>query len=148
MIRIARSLFEAATARGRLIRHGDIACIVMDGAGAVVVSTQELIPAQKWAQSRPPSSNLLSDRARFLDRFQTLIARPGSVQSTRGSQRPLERLAQAMSAVGYDLGEWVLPAEVRESGKTTPDAKAAMPEPPDPDATADAAPDDLDSRPT
>jgi hypothetical protein len=140
MVRVARSLFEAATARGRLIRHGDIACIVMDGAGAVVVSTQELIPAQKWAQSRPPSSNLLSDRARFLDRFQTLISRPGSVQSTRGSQRPLERLAQAMSAAGYDLGEWVLPAEVREPGKPRPNAEAPTPEPtesPDPDVAPD-----------
>ena len=137
----ARNLFEAATARGRVIRQGDLACIVMDGSGAIVVPQQDLIQAQKWAQSRPPTNNLLSDRARFLDQFQVLIARPGSVQSTRGNERQLERLARAMLAAGYDLAEWVLPIELRDLGKRPagqvpmPDRtakKSEKPEEPDP----------------
>ena len=112
-----RNLFEAATARGRVIRQGEIACIIMDGAGAMVVMQQELLGAQKWAQSRLPSANLLSDRARFLDQFSALVARPGSLQATRGNDRQLERLARAMLAAGYDLAEWVLPVELKDIGR-------------------------------
>lgn len=112
----ARNLFDAATARGRVIRQGDIACVIMDGHGAVVVPMQDFQQAQKWAQSRLPTANLLSDRARFLDQFATLISRPGSVQATRGNDRQLERLAKAMLGAGYDLGEWTLPAELKNIG--------------------------------
>ena len=115
-----RTLFEAATARGRVIRQGEIACIVMDGAGAVMVFMHELIGAQKWAQSRVPTANLLSDRARFLDQFSALVSRPGSVQSTRGNDRNLEKLARAMLAAGYDLNEWTLPVELKTIGHGPP----------------------------
>lgn len=117
MVAPARNLLEAATGRGRVLRQGDIVCLIMDGAGAVVVNMADWIAVQKWAQSRPPSGNLLSDRARFLEQFQVLIARPGTVQATRGNDRQLERLAQSMLAAGYDLGEWVLPAEFKDLGK-------------------------------
>lgn len=115
-----RNLFDAAVARGRIVRQGEIACIIMDGAGAMIVWMQELMQAQKWAQSRQPSSNLLTDRARFLDQFGTLISRPGSVQSTRGNDRQLEKLAKAMLAAGYDIKEWTLPTELRELGHAPP----------------------------
>lgn len=127
MVAPARNLFEGATARGRVLRQGDIVCVIMDGAGAVVLTMPEWTAAQKWAQSRPPSGNLLTDRARFLDHFQVLIARPGSVQATRGNERAVERLARTMLAAGYDLDEWVLPPELRNLGKG--------PRPPDPSPT-------------
>ena len=132
MVQAPRTLFEAATARGRVIRQGDIACIVMDGAGSVIVFMQEFVGAQKWAQSRVPTSNLLSDRARFLDQFTTVVARPGSVQTTRGNDRQLEKLVRAMLAVGYDLNEWTLPVELKAIGH-------AKPPPPQPVKDADGA---------
>ena len=110
----AKTLFESATGRGRVIRQIDIACIVMDGAGAVVVPMQDLMQAQKWAQSKPPSSNLLSDRGRFLEQFNVMIARPGTQQGTRGNERQLEKLASAMKQAGYDLSEWTLPQEFKD----------------------------------
>ncbi|MGH8518947.1 MAG: hypothetical protein ACREUE_15970, partial [Panacagrimonas sp.] len=95
-------------------------CIVMDGAGAVIVFMQEFVGAQKWAQSRVPTANLLSDRARFLDQFTTLISRPGSVQATRGNDRQLEKLVRGMLGVGYDLAEWMLPVELKTIGHAKP----------------------------
>ena len=136
-----RTLYEAATARGRVIRQGEIASIVMDGAGAVIVFMQELIGAQKWAQSRVPTSNLLSDRARFLDQFTVLISRPGSVQATRGNDRNLEKLAKAMLGAGYDLAEWTLPVELKSLGHGAPPApKAAKDAAGEADDAADPAP--------
>lgn len=120
MVQAPRTLFEAATRNGRVIRQGDIACIVMDGGGATIVFMQEFIGAQKWAQSRIPTSNLLSDRARFLDQFTALISRPGSIQATRGNDRQLEKLARAMLAAGYDLNEWTLPVEFKTLGCAPP----------------------------
>jgi hypothetical protein len=137
-----RNLFEAATGRGRVSRQGEIACIVMDGGGSMIVSSQELMGAQKWAQSRLPSSNLLTDRARFLDQFTVLVSRPGSQQATRGNDRQLEKLAKAMIGAGYDLAEWTLPVELKSIGHVrapgpTPSADAddaPAPEPSDTDA--------------
>lgn len=157
MVVAARNLFEAATARGRLIRQGDIACIVMDGAGAMVVPSQDLLQAQKWAQSRPPSGNMLTDRARFLDKITALVSRPGSIQATRGNEKQIERLARAMQQAGYDLNEWTLTPEmknlpplgsaepVRRSARAVPLAAppqddAAAPERA-PDPTPDPTPD-------
>jgi hypothetical protein len=139
-----RNLFDAATARGSVIRQGDIATIVMDGAGAIIVWSQDLQQAQKWAQSRLPTSNMLSDRARFLDQFGVLVSRPGSLQSTRGNDRQLEKMAKAMMAAGYDLAEWTLPAELKTLGhapKVEPEKKKPVADeeeasPPEPEPPA------------
>ena len=120
-----RNLFEAATSRGRVLRKGEVACIVMDGGGASIVFMQELTGAQKWAQSRLPSSNLLTDRARFLDQFTVLVSRPGSIQATRGNERQLEKIAKAMLGAGYDLSEWTLPPELKSIGHAPVTAPAA-----------------------
>lgn len=116
----ARNLFESATSRGRVIRAGDIVCIVMDGAGAIIVSTMDFVQAQKWAQSKIPSANLITDRARFLDQFTVLVSRPGSIQATRGNDRQLSQLATGMAAAGYALAEWSLPIRLRRVNTTTP----------------------------
>lgn len=141
MAQAPRTLFEAATRNGRVIRQGDIACLVMDGGGASIVSMQEFIGAQKWAQSRVPTSNLLSDRARFLDQFSALISRPGSIQATRGNDRQLEKLARAMLAAGYDLNEWTLPVELKTIGRApSPTTAAATPTTGDVDEPRDPKP--------
>lgn len=115
-----RTLFDSATSRGRLIRQGDIACIVMDGGGAVMVNSQDLVQATKWSQARPPSGNLLTDRGRFLDQIPVLISRPGSQQSTRGNDRQIEKLARAMKLAGYDLNDWLLPPEMKTAAYWVP----------------------------
>lgn len=132
MAQQARNLFESAIGRGRLIRQGDVACIVMDGAGASIVEMQDLLRAQRWAQSKPGSGNLLSDRGRFLDQFTVLVSRPGSQQATRGNAYQLERLARSMRQAGYDLSDWTLPPELKDpahwipaSGDTEPAKKDA-----------------------
>jgi len=141
MAQAPRTLFEAATRNGRVIRQGDIACLVMDGGGASIVSMQEFIGAQKWAQSRVPTSNLLSDRARFLDQFSALISRPGSIQATRGNDRQLEKLARAMLAAGYDLNEWTLPVELKTIGRApSPPTAPARPPAGDVDEPRDPKP--------
>lgn len=111
------SLFEAATNKGRLMRQGEIVQLVMDGAGAFVCSAADFMTAQKWAQSKTASTNLVTDRGRFIEKIEILIARPNSFVATRGSQEPLTRLAKAMKMSGYDMGEWMLPPEVKEALK-------------------------------
>lgn len=111
------SLYDAATSRGRLIRQGEIVQLVMDGAGAFVCSAQDFMTAQKWAQAKTASTNLITDRGRFIEKIEILIARPNSFVATRGSQEPLTRLAKAMKMSGYDMGEWMLPPEVKEALK-------------------------------
>ncbi|HKY91920.1 MAG TPA: hypothetical protein VJM11_12810 [Nevskiaceae bacterium] len=109
-----KSLFDAATMRGRVVRQGEIVGIIMDGGGAVVVHMQEFVAAQKWASSKPFSGNALTDRARFLDQFTSLVARPHSVQPTRGNDRQLDRLVRQMRTAGYDITEWQIPPEMKD----------------------------------
>lgn len=106
------SLYEMATGKGRVIRQGEIVQVVMDGAGAFVCGAQDFMVAQKWAMSRTGSSNAVTDRGRFIEKIEVLIARPSSFVSTRGSSVPVERLAKAMKQAGYDLKEWGVPIEV------------------------------------
>jgi hypothetical protein len=109
------TLYEGATNRARIAKQGEIVQIVIDGAGAMVVETSDFLGAQKWAQSKPSTGNLLSDRGRFLERFSVLISRPGSLSATRGSDKPLKNLARMMKAGGFDLNEWNLPPEIRNA---------------------------------
>jgi len=106
------SLYEMATGKGRVIRQGEIVQVVMDGAGAFVCGAQDFMVAQKWAMSRTGSSNTVTDRGRFIEKIEVLIARPNSFVTTRGSSVPLERLAKTMKQAGYDLKEWGVPMEI------------------------------------
>lgn len=108
-----RNLFESATSGARIVRQGDIVCLIVDGGGAMVMASGDFVQAQKWAQSRPASGNALTDRGRFLEQLPALVSRPGSFFSTRGNARQLEKLAKLMRQSGYDLGEWLLPPELK-----------------------------------
>ncbi|EIT69654.1 MULTISPECIES: hypothetical protein [Hydrocarboniphaga] len=108
-----RTLFEAATTRARIVRHLDIVCLIIDAGGAMIIPMQDFVQAQKWASSRIASGNLLNDRGRFLERMQSLVSRPGSLAPTRGNPKQLEAIVRSMRAAGYDIGEWSLPAEIR-----------------------------------
>lgn len=108
------TLFESAVSRARVIRQGDIVQVVIDGGGAFVTFTQEFMQAQKWAQSKPATGNVVTDRGRLFERIGTLISRPGSMLSTRGHGKYVENLARSMNQTGYDLGEWMLPPELKD----------------------------------
>ncbi len=108
-----RTLFESATQRTRIVRHLDIVCLIVDAGGAMIVPIQDFVQAQKWASSKLASGNALSDRSRFLEQMQTLVSRPGSIAPTRGNERSLIAVARAMRAAGYEVGEWSLPADIR-----------------------------------
>lgn len=110
----ARTVWESVTSRGRIIRQGDIVCLIFDGGGSLVVSALEFAQAQKWANSKPPTGNMLTDRARFLDQISALVSRPNSMQPTRGNDQAVERIARGMRGAGYDLGEWTVPPEMKD----------------------------------
>jgi hypothetical protein len=107
------TLLEAALKRIRVIRQGDIVQLVIDGGGALVTTTQEFMQAQKWASSKTATGNIVTDRGRLLEQIGPLISRPGSMLSTRGNAKQVEALAKLMKQGGYDLGEWMLPPELK-----------------------------------
>lgn len=135
-----QSLFQSATSRGRVVRQGDLVCVIIDGGGSMVMSTQDFLQAQKWAQSKPATGNALTDRGRFLDQIGSMVSRPGSLIPTRGNDRQVATLARQMRQAGYDLSEWNLPPELKAPASLLADACA-------PANTATELPDDLDGPP-
>ncbi|MDM4769310.1 hypothetical protein [Solimonas sp. SE-A11] len=132
-----KTLFEAFSQRARVAKQGEVAMIVIDGGGAMIVAMDEYMVAHKWAQSRLSSGNVVSDRGRFLEQFQVMVARPGSFAGTKGNDRQLYKMAKAMRAAGHDLGEWMLPPELKVNKLVDPDdIKKPKPkeEPADPSA--------------
>ena len=129
MSKRALNLFESAVSRARVVRQGEIVQVVIDGGGAFVTFTQEFHQAQKWASPKTASGNMITDRGRFFEQIGTLISRPGSMVSTRGSGKYVENLARAMLQAGYDIGEWMLPPELKDLAtahlKTMPKPKSA-----------------------
>lgn len=113
----ALTLLESAQSRMRTIRQGDLAQLIVDGGGAMVVPMIELMQAQKWAQRKASSGNMLTDRTRFLEQVTTLISRPGSMLPTKGHHKAIEALAKQMMQAGYDINEWALPPELRGLGR-------------------------------
>lgn len=132
-----RNLFESATSRGRVLRQGDIVCLIVDGGGSMVMASDDFRQAQKWAQSKPASGNLLTDRGRFLEHVSALVSRRGSFVPTRGNQRQLEKLAKLMRQSGYDLDEWLLPRELTRP--QAPEAPRPSPHDPGDDGEAQAS---------
>jgi hypothetical protein len=144
------NLFESAVSRLRVIRQGDITQVVIDGGGAFVTFTQEFHQAQKWASPKPATGNMITDRGRFFEQIGTLVSRPGSMVSTRGHGKYIEALVRAMNQAGYDIGEWMLPPDLKGiatahlrsmpkrpwRGEAAPDTEAASP--PDAGVKSDA----------
>jgi hypothetical protein len=120
------TLLEAVQQRMRTIRQGDIVQMVIDGGGAMVATSQEVSQAHKWANRKPSSGNVMTDRARFFEQITVLISRQGSMIQTRGHHVAVEKLAKQMMQAGYDINEWALPPELRGLGRHSAlDAKAA-----------------------
>ncbi|NKF22441.1 hypothetical protein [Solimonas marina] len=143
-----KNLFESAVSRARVIRQGDIVQVVIDGGGAFVTFTQEFRMAQKWASSRIATGNMVTDRGRFFEQIGTLVSRPGSMVSTRGSGKYVENLVRAMNQGGYELSEWMLTPELKAIARAhlqgpEPKVRDAAEEAPSeaPEADDDVSPD-------
>jgi hypothetical protein len=119
------NVFEAATSRARVMKQGDLVQIVIDGGGAMVTTLAEFMQAQKWAQRKPATGNMVTDRGRFLEQITALVSRPGSMVSTRGNSKQVEALARSMKQAGYDIGEWMLPPELKNLGMPTAEPRKA-----------------------
>lgn len=116
-----KTLFEGFIYRARVVKQGDIAMIVMDGGGALIVAMDEYVTANKWAQSKMSSGNMVTDRGRFLDQFTYMVARPGSFLGTKGNDRQLYRLVKAMRAAGHGMDDWMVPTELKAAKLADPD---------------------------
>ncbi len=120
------TLLEAVQQRMRTIRQGDIAQLIVDGGGAMVATSLEVSQAGKWAQRKPSTGNVMTDRSRYFEQITVMIARQGSMFPTRGHHVAIEKLAKQMMQAGYDINEWALPPELRGLGRHSAlDAKPA-----------------------
>ncbi|MEK6806497.1 MAG: hypothetical protein AABY95_07595 [Pseudomonadota bacterium] len=123
------TLFESATGSLRISKHGRLMQIVADGNGACVVMDTEYNVAAKWASSRASAGSPGNDRSKFLDQIATLIARPGSFVSTRGSDKPLEDIVRLMLNSGFDINDWGMPPSVKALFSKGPATKPKTPPP-------------------
>lgn len=110
----AKSIFDAVTQRGSVSRQGDVTILRMDGAGAIAAPTLLFQSVARWAMSRQPSGILQKDRSAFLERFEIMFAKPGSMVQTRGSAKPLYDFLMSMERIGIDIHEWDIPHGVLE----------------------------------
>lgn len=124
-----KTLYESVESRARIVKQGEIVCIIIDGGGAMVAATQDFMAAQKWASSRTASGNDITDRGRFLEQIPAVVARPGSISGTRGSDKLVEGIAKNMKQAGYDLAEWQLPPELKNLGHAPKEDKPKKPKP-------------------
>lgn len=136
-------MFESALTRLQVSRYGELVQLVMPGEGALIVPTAEFTFAQKWAQRRNSTGSPIRDRALVLEKLDTVIARSGSLVSTRGSRKPLETLVRAMRGAGFAPEEWNLPADL----KTVPKPDSGIPAKPNAGNVAETGDPEDDEQP-
>lgn len=130
----AANLYAAVTQRGSVQRLGEITVLRMDGSGAVAAPTMGFAAVSRWAQSKQASGIQQKDTMMLLDRFETFLARTGSIVQSRGSPKPLYDLLKAMERIGMDIHDYHIPHSVEELMK---EAEAE----PEKKPKTDAAPD-------
>jgi hypothetical protein len=108
-----KNMFDNGMSRSRISKQGLLTQIVIDGAGAMIIETAEFASVEKWAKTKNSTGSLTTDRNRFFERVTTVISRPGSLVTTRGSEKQLISLARLMKGAGLDVNEWNLAPEIR-----------------------------------
>lgn len=116
-------LLDSALTRLQVSRFAELVHLVMPGEGALIVPSDDYNVAHKWAQRRHSTGSAMRDRALLLEKLDTVIARSGSLVSTRGSRRPLEKLVQAMRSAGFSPEEWSLPPDLKSPPKPAVDER-------------------------
>lgn len=113
---MSKTLLDSAFNGGRSSRNGDL-IVVMLPSQSFVTNAQEFMQAQQWARSKQSNGNPNRDRAAFIERFETLIARNGSGVATRGNPKVLQRMVGVMEQQGMPLDEWMIPRFVDDEIK-------------------------------
>ena len=109
----ATVLTSVFAAGGRTARYGEYTVVYMQGS-TFITTPMEFVQMQNWARSRTSSGNPARDRAMFVDRFETVLARLGSGLASKGSRALLSRLVKAMKANAMFLEEWAIPRNLDE----------------------------------
>jgi len=104
----SQDLFTSAMSGGNIRRYGEMVVVAMPNMG-MVTSHQELRNAQAWARGKLAGGPVHKDRARFVERFETVIGRVGSGCATRGGNKALGALIVIMKQSGMNLDAWMIP---------------------------------------
>lgn len=107
-------LHSVMASGGRAVRYGEYTMVLMQ-AGTFITSPMEFVQMQNWARARMSTGNPVRDRASFMDRFDTVLARSGSGLATKGNRVALQRIIKAMTANSVPLEEWTIPHNINES---------------------------------
>lgn len=119
-------LLSAFSGGASTARHGDFV-VVKFPASTFATSSFDYHRVQTWARGRMSTGNAHRDRAAFVDRFETLLARGGSGVATKGNRPALRLLIKGLSQSGAVISEWSVPHNINESveiARRAPDTAA------------------------
>ncbi|MGH8462140.1 MAG: hypothetical protein ACRESS_11070 [Stenotrophobium sp.] len=108
------SILESVLTHGRVSRNGDFVVVTLQTLSFVIPAT-EFQQVQQWARSRVSSGMPHRDRADFVNRFETLLARQGCGIASKGSNKMLADIVQKMELAGLSLDEWMIPRGIFDS---------------------------------
>ncbi|MGH8506996.1 MAG: hypothetical protein ACRETM_13720 [Stenotrophobium sp.] len=108
------SILESVLNGGRVSRNGDFVVVTLQSLSFVIPAT-EFQQVQQWARSRVSNGIPHRDRADFVNRFETLLARQGCGIATKGSNKALATIVQKMEQAGLSLDEWMIPRGIFDS---------------------------------
>ncbi|TXH05649.1 MAG: hypothetical protein E6R07_02245 [Nevskiaceae bacterium] len=134
---MSKTLLDSVFNGGRSSRNGDLV-VVMLPSQSFVTSAQEFMQAQQWARSKQSNGFPNRDRAAFIERFDTLVARNGAGVATRGHPKVLKRMVALMEQQGMAMEDWMIPRFVddeikrKEKPEDEAEAPAAAPDPDSP----------------
>lgn len=135
------SVLESVLNGGRVSRNGDFVVVTLQNLSFVIPSV-EFQQVQQWARSRVSNGIPHRDRADFVNRFETLLARQGCGIATKGSNKALATIVQKMEQAGLSLDEWMIPRGIFDSveiqrKKPADEPDEAATENPQPDKSPD-----------
>ncbi|WP_028081630.1 hypothetical protein [Solimonas soli] len=108
-----QDLFTSAMGGGTIRRASDLALVTFRDA-ALITTSEELRRAQQWGRARDASANEHDDRLTLLQQLDTMIARAGTAEPTRGEPATIVRLVRKMHESGMNMAEWKIPQPVRD----------------------------------
>ncbi|HWU69061.1 MAG TPA: hypothetical protein VN046_09305 [Stenotrophobium sp.] len=108
------SILESVLNGGRVSRNGDFVVVTLQNLSFVIPAI-EFQQVQQWARSRVSNGIPHRDRADFVNRFETLLARQGCGIATKGSNKALATIVQKMEQAGLSLDEWMIPRGIFDS---------------------------------
>lgn len=109
---------------GRTVRYCDFTAVFMHE-GAFITTPTEYLRAESWARSCASCGDRARDRAAFVERFDTVLARADSGVASKGDPQQLSQILRAMRANALVLDEWRLPPSAAQDGPYPPEVADA-----------------------